>query len=307
MERLSLRARHGGAMALLLLLIALPGLAASSVGQWVRDELAPAQLQAAEVPQPAAATAAAPPAPEQQPEIVPLPSVLSQLLEPNMVMAADGGAAAGPVPEPRAPLAAQRAAAASNDSAAAPAPAPEAPLVSQPAVTAASNGNNAAPAPAQEAVLATRPVATAAAPAPAPEAALLPSPAVEQAPLYTMPAPDAANVLPPLAAPPEAEAAVPSPAVATDGAGARAGATPPQPPAAEGAGPAPPAVAGATRPTEPAPQEAAAAAPQQPSAPATPPRQGTARQGYWDNVQPDQIQNFACGIGGVSPHFQVGL
>ncbi|PRW57682.1 Expansin 1 [Chlorella sorokiniana] len=31
---------------------------------------------------------------------------------------------------------------------------------------------------------------------------------------------------------------------------------------------------------------------------------GTARQGYWNDVQPDQIENFACGIGGVSPHFQ---
>ena len=136
------------------------------------------------------------------------------------------------------------------------------------------------------------------APAPTPEVptASQPTPAAEPAPLYTMAAaPDASDVLQPLASPPLAEgAAVPSPPAA---AAAATGASQQQAPAAEGAGLSPT--------VKPAPVSSTAAQ-KQPSGPSAPARQGTARQGYWDNVQPDQISNFACGIGGVSPHFQVG-
>lgn len=261
--RLRGAARHGGSLTLLLILsCSLPCRSAPS-SRRLNQEPASAQSQGAEAPGSEASAATAAAAQQRQPNIVPLPSVLSQLpnspAAPGLVTAADGSVA--PAPEPAAVPVPQ---AASTGGAAA--PAPEASQPTQPATGAASNGMISAPAPTPEASTASQP-----------------TPAVEPVPLYTMAAgPDAADVLPPLAPPPAAEAAA---------------APPPQAAAA--------AMTGLSPAVEPAPVSSTAA-PKQPSGPSAPARQGTAWQGYWDNVQPDQISNFACGIGGVSPNFQVG-
>lgn len=55
----------------------------------------------------------------------------------------------------------------------------------------------------------------------------------------------------------------------------------------------------------PSAAQAAGAPAQKPATAVAPPRQGTARPGYWTPVSSEQLQRFACGLGGISTHFQV--
>lgn len=125
-----------------------------------------------------------------------------------------------------------------------------------------------------------------------------------------VPLPSALGQLPPV--PTAAGAAAASSSGATDTDGTAAGgvvqprvAAAPAPEAAAAESLLARAAAPAAEAAAPSAQQAAGAPAQEAAAESTPPLRGTAHPGYWAPLSTEQLPNFACGLGGSSPYFQV--